>query len=121
MVGVDGVSRLGPVDCDDECEGDEQPATNSPRAAMRASRRVAMPSSYRLPTGPMDRSSPALGGATRVPPYAGTGPQIARRLVLPDSFYSPRVASQRGSIRCVHEVRRGEERCLSSLRLLTWR
>src|ERR1700693_4734744 len=56
-----------------------------------------------------DRSSPGLG------------PQLARRLVLPDSFYSPRVASQRGSIRCVHEVRRGEKRCLSSLRLLTWR
>ncbi len=46
--------------------------------------------------------------------------QLERRLVLPDSFYSPRVASQRGSIRCVHEVRRGEKRCLSSLRLLTW-
>jgi hypothetical protein len=42
-------------------------------------------------------------------------------LVLPDSFYSPRVASHRGSLRCVHEVRRGEKRCLSSLRLLTWR
>jgi hypothetical protein len=52
---------------------------------------------------------------------AGTGASVARRLVLPDSFYSPRVASQRGSIRCVHEVRRGEKRCLSSLRLLTWR
>ena len=49
------------------------------------------------------------------------GPQLARRLVLPNSFYSPSVASQRGSIHCVHEVRRGEKRCLSSLRLLTWR
>lgn len=39
----------------------------------------------------------------------------------PDSFYSASVPSQRGSIRCVHEVRRGEKRCLSSLRLLTWR
>jgi hypothetical protein len=54
-----------------------------------------------------------------VPP--GLGPQLARRLVLLDSFYSPSVASQRGSIRCVHEVRRGEKTCLSSLRLLTWR
>jgi hypothetical protein len=55
------------------------------------------------------------------PQTPGLGPQLARRLVLPDSFYSPSVASQRGSIRCVHEVRRGEKRCLSSLRLLTWR
>src|ERR1700685_699018 len=45
----------------------------------------------------------------RCPTWPGLGPQLARRLVLPDSFYSPRVASQRGSIRCVHEVRRGEK------------
>jgi transposase len=55
------------------------------------------------------------------PRTPGLAPQLARRLVLPDSFYSPSVASQRGGIRCVHEARRGKKRCLSSLRLLTWR
>ena len=73
VIGVDGGSWLGPVECEDadgECEGDEQPARNIPKAAIRASRRVAMPSSYRLSTDPMDRASPALDRAVRVPQYA---------------------------------------------------
>jgi hypothetical protein len=40
----------------------------------------------------------------RVPPKALLGPQSTRPLVLPASPYSPRVASQSGSIRDVHEV-----------------
>ena len=74
--------------------------------------------------GDWDVSRPAPAGTSGLPPAPyrrDWGLSSARRLVLPDSFYSPRVASQRGSIRCVHEVRRGEKRCLSSLRLLTWR
>ena len=56
MVGVDGVSWLGPVDCEDadgECEGDEQPATNNPRAATSAlvRRAGALPASVRAITG----------------------------------------------------------------------
>jgi hypothetical protein len=62
-----------------------------------------------------------IGKSPRCPRPQGLGPQLARRLVLADSFYSPRVARQRGSIRRLHEVRRGEKRCLSFLRLLTWR
>ena len=47
------------------------------------------------------------------------GPQLARGLVLPDRFYSQRVASQK-TRHSLHS-RGAEKTCQSSLRLLTWR
>src|SRR5450759_1883674 len=59
-------------------------------------------------------------GAHKFHQQASAG-RVGGTITTPNSFCSPRVASQGGSIRCVHEVRREEKRCLSSLRLLTWR
>jgi hypothetical protein len=88
------------------------------RARHRSGLRASWPHS--IDHRPAREGGSICTGAHEFHQQASAG-RVGGTITTPNSFYSPRVASQIGSIRCVHEVRREEKRCLSSLRLLTWR